>query len=145
MLCRKRPPLLPQHMKVFLLKKIDSPLSTDDLRGIGIIPAFLMTLKKLVLPIIESFHSPRLSKHQYGSVKGMNTTLAKFTLLFNAKHKGYQKNALIDLKKAYDSVNRARLNLKLSSALYQSDFAELIRLIIIFDHQLCYSKCSQIN
>jgi len=83
-----------------LVRKIDNPVTSDDLRGLGILPARVMNFKKLTLPILEEIIGPTLCRSQHGAIKGSNTTLAKFVLFFNAKNKGYRKSNLFDVRKA---------------------------------------------
>ena len=88
------------YVRIMLVRKIDNPVTSDDLRGLGILPARVMNFKKLTLPILEEIIGPTLCRSQHGAIKGSNTTLAKFVLFFNAKNKGYRKSNLFDVRKA---------------------------------------------
>jgi hypothetical protein len=72
-----------------------------------------MSLKKLGLPFVSYLFAPLISNSQYGSVRGKNITLAKFQLLSNSKPRGYSKTLLIDIQKAYNSVDKKKLREKI--------------------------------
>ena len=51
----------------------------------------------------------KISKIQFGFKTGSNCSIAKTMILYKYKKYNYNKSHLINLKKAYDSVNRVTL------------------------------------
>ncbi len=132
------------YVSLILFKKIDNPISSKDLRGIGKIPAWLMTRKKLLLPKLKELIIPYLTHHQYGELPGKNTTDAKFKMFFNARYLNMTKAALLDLEKAFDSVNRKRLKDKLIRQCSNHDFTEIAISMLKIDETLMYCVADEI-
>ena len=92
--------------KFFFKKKSDIVEDYTDLRGLVILPAVIKVLDKLLSPIISKLMKNIIaSQHGGRQQRGINT--AKMELLYGAKIKGYNKVLLIDIKRAFDTIDRA--------------------------------------
>ena len=54
---------------------------------------------------------------QYGFRDDSDCNSAKAQMQFNAKTQGYNKNLLIDIRKAFDSIDRVKLRTKIDNLL----------------------------
>ena len=79
------------------------------MRPISILPAWLIALEKLAKPLIDNILDQKISKIQFGFKSGSDCGIAKTMILYKCKKYNYNKSLLIDIKKAYDSVNRGLL------------------------------------
>ena len=70
---------------------------------------------KILYPIISDTLEPKLNKNQFGGRKGLDTTLAKLLINYKATTKSMEKILLIDLKKAFDLVDRSILIKKIET------------------------------
>ena len=59
-----------------------------------------------------------------------NTTLVKFQIMFNVKHKGLCKATLLDERKAYDTILRAKFRGRIGDKL---DNTDIILLLLAID------------
>jgi hypothetical protein len=115
------------YSRVVLFRKVEDVSSWTQLRPISIIPAWLITLEKIVKPIVENSIQPRLSRYQHGFKRDSSIYVAKAIALLNMKME--KKHAvLVDIKKAYDSVDLQRLDQMLQENL--GDEAKIIRAFI---------------
>ena len=102
------------HSKVILKKKKDSIQTYAELRGISIMLAWQMILDKLLYPIIHKHIIPAIPINQYGSGNRIDITAAKINIMHNAKKHNLSKILLIDIKKAFDIVDRQILQQKIN-------------------------------
>ena len=116
--------------KVILFNKVDEPTSWSQLRPITIIPATLAFLEKLVFPLIRIALDGKISKRQYGFVAKRGCNHAKLNLYFNWVTRRHNFLLLIDVKKAFDSVNHEVLESKLKAML--EDRPEGLQLLMGF-------------
>ena len=68
-----------------------------------------MVLEKLAKPIIQKLINQKLNKNQFGFRPKSDCGIAKAMIFFNAKKYQFNKSLLIDIKKAYDTVNLDKL------------------------------------
>ena len=94
--------------KVILFNKTEEVENWKQLRPIKIIPAWLITLEKLIKPLLDDIINPTISKYQHGLKPNSNINFAKMTILYNIK-RNKKYSLLIDIEKAYDSVDRTIL------------------------------------
>ena len=101
--------LIHQNIKILFIKKKTEADELNDLRPISILPAWLIVLEKLAKPLIDKIVEQKISKIQFGFKTGSDCSIAKTMILYKCKKYNYNKSLLIDIKKAYDSVNRVTL------------------------------------
>ncbi|MBI2271685.1 MAG: hypothetical protein HYU69_15185 [Bacteroidetes bacterium] len=99
--------------KIILFNKVENPSKWEELRGIAILPAWLMLMKKLSLPTLLASIQDKIKNFQYGSIEGRSTGIARLTIIHNSRKFGYNKSVLIDIRKAYDSIPREQLRNKI--------------------------------
>ena len=73
-----------------------------------------MVHDKILRSIVKSILHPNLNDNQFGGRKGQDTTLARILLNYKAKKNKFNKILLIDLKKAFDCVDRTILREKIN-------------------------------
>ena len=100
---------LHNKIRTILFKKKEDADEQKNLRTISIIPAWLMVLEKLAKPIIQKLINQKLNKNQFGFRPKSDCGIAKAMIFFNAKKYQFNKSLLIDIKKAYDTVNLDKL------------------------------------
>ena len=100
---------LHNKIRTILFKKKEDVYKQKNLRIISIIPAWLMVLEKLTKPIIQKLINEKLNKNQFGFRPKSDCRLAKAMIFVNSKKYKYNKSLLIDIKKAYDSMNLEKL------------------------------------
>lgn len=91
--------------KIILFKKTNEISSWKQLRPICILPAWLIKLEKILKPAIERVITEKISKYQCGFRDTYNCNTAKIIAIYNTKILKKAKSLLIDIQKAYDSVN----------------------------------------
>ena len=101
--------LIHNKSKQLLKKKKDIITNSNDLRGISIMPALIMTLDKITILYASPKADTFLSKYQHGGRSNYSTNTAKLNLIYAAKTKGFKYSLLLDLSKAFDKVNREKL------------------------------------
>jgi len=101
--------LIHPNIKILFIKKKTEADELNDLRPISILPAWLIVLEKLAKPLIDKIVEQKISKIQFGFKTGSDCSIAKTMILYKCKKYNYNKSLLIDIKKAYDSVNRVTL------------------------------------
>ena len=84
-----------------------------------------MVLEKLTKPIIQKLINEKLNKNQFGFRPKSDCGLAKAMIFFNAKKYKYNKSLLIDIKKAYDSVNLEKL-IQIVNELFKNEADNII-------------------
>ena len=123
-----------QISKSILFKKRDNIRGGTDIRVINILPGWLITLEKLALSTIKRIISGKIGPQQFGFREGADCNTAKIMTWYNSSKLGYKKHLLIDIKKAFDSINRRKLK-----EMIQTDFKEkeqklLMNFIDIYDN-----------
>ena len=73
-----------------------------------------MVLDKLLYPIIHKHTIQAIAINQYGSGNRIDITAAKINIMQNAKKYNLSKILLIDIKKAFDTVDRQILQQKIN-------------------------------
>ena len=106
--------------------------SIKDLRPISILPAWVIVLEKLAKPIIDKLVEPIINKFQFGFKAGSDCGIAKAMIIYKSKKYNYNKSLLIDIKKAYDSVNRDILK-KIINDTFKESGNILLYFINIYD------------
>ena len=74
-ICSNPELFLHNKVKMILFKKVENPTTYDGLRGIGIVPSWIMTMKKLTLPKLQEVLTSHTSKYQFGFINGKNAYL----------------------------------------------------------------------
>ena len=92
--------------KTILKKKREYINTYSDLRCISIVPSLIMVHDKILYSIIIDMLEPKLNKNQFGGRKGLDTTLAKILINYKSTTETMEKILLIDLKKAFDLLDR---------------------------------------
>ena len=103
--CNNKGLFLHRTSKLILFKKVDLVSSWKDLRGISIFPSALIILEKLCLPIVKQVSHGSLHINQFGFRDSSDINIAKVSLAYQAHQRNLNKALLIDVQKAYDSVN----------------------------------------
>ena len=102
--------------RVVLFKKVDEPIDWTQYRPISIIPAWIIYLEKIALNIVKSFTKGKLIQDQFGFTEKSDCNLAKLRVFYLSRKYSMKLKLLIDVKKAYDSVDRnaliEKINLK---------------------------------
>ena len=70
---------------------------------------------------------------QYGFIEGGNCNIAKIMIWYYAKKKGLNKHLLIDIKKAFDTINRGKLKNMLIEDFNGDNLNLLLSFIDIYD------------
>ena len=117
--------LLHTTSKLLLKKKKEQIQSYKDLRGIAIMPAWIMVLDKLLFQIITPNMTNILYPNQFGLPYNGDVNTAKVNIIYNATTCAMNKIVLIDITKAFDTVNRNILRHKIE-ALPQSTPKQLM-------------------
>ena len=121
--------------KIILFKKAQDVKDFKDLRPISIIPAFLIVLEKLIQPIIKQALKGKISLRQYGFRDSSDVNMAKVRLAFLARKKGLKKALLVDLRKAYDTVDLEILKKKIKEKFSECQVGDLlIKLIQMYQY-----------
>ncbi len=131
------------YTKLILFKKVDLAAMWDQLRAIGILPAWIMLIKKATLPVVAVELGPLIYHYQQGALSGREMNLAKFKVLLNAKLREYKKHALLDTKKAFDSVDRQRLKVKIMDSSIKEEVKDLMIQMHHIDRALMYTIAEQ--
>ena len=95
--------------KIILKRKKNEINGYEDLRAISIMPANIMVFDKIIATVIDKEIKEQMSNNQHGARQYHGTNTAKISLLYKMKTEGYNKILLIDLKKAFDLLDRATL------------------------------------
>ena len=83
-------------------------------------------------PLIKRLIAPRIATLQYGFREESDCNLAKMMVLYNSKEKGYTKHILIDVKKAFDSIDRNVLRNKIAKE-FGKNGSIVLKFIEIYD------------
>ena len=98
-----------QISKSILFKKRDNIRWGIDIRVINILHGCLIILEKLALSKIKKLMKEKIGPQQFGFKKGSICNTAKILTWYNSTKLGLKKHLLIDIKKAFDSINRRKL------------------------------------
>ena len=102
--------------KLILIEKESNPTSWKHVRPICILPAWLTSLEKIMLPHIRTFIDANLTSTQYGFRKNLHINHAKLHLAYLTHELKCTSLLLIDISQAYDSVDRSILRSYLSDS-----------------------------
>ena len=94
-----------------------------------------MVHDKILCPIITEILESNLNNNQFGGRKGLDTTLAKILINYKATTENMEKILLIDLKKAFDLLDRDILKNKIQqdSKLNQQQKQIIENIIVIYN------------
>ena len=101
--------------RIILKKKKQNIETWADLRSLSIMPAMIMVHDKILRSIVTAIIDPNLNENQFGGRIGQDTTLARILLNYKAINNRLNKILLIDLKKAFDCVDRKILKEKINN------------------------------
>lgn len=118
--------VLHRTSRVILFKKIPEIVSYKDLRPISIMPAVIITLEKLIAPVVKIGIKGKISNVQFGFKEDSGINFAKLRLAFLARYSNLNRALLIDLRKAYDSVDLDLLITEISNLLNDTMTAQLL-------------------
>ena len=71
-----------------------------------------MIIDKLASQHIRNWSKNRLASNQHRAREDHSINTAKIELIYGAKAKGYNKALLIDIKRAFDTIDRTNLENK---------------------------------
>ena len=116
-------------------KKKQNIESWTDLRSLSIMPAMIMVHDKILRSIVTTIIDPNLNENQFGGRTGQNTILARILLNYKAINNRFNKILLIDLKKAFDCVDRNILKEKINkdSKINESNKGLINNILTIYD------------
>ena len=118
--------------RMILFKKIEEPTDWTYFRPISIIPAWMAIFEKLITPVVKLVTKNHLSENQFGFKEDSSCNLAKMRIAYYAVKNGLNKILLIDLKKAFDSVNLTTLEAMIIEHLPQSSHIILRHIITLY-------------
>ena len=101
--------LIHRTSKFFFKKKNDVIETYKDLRALAILPAVIMVLDKIMNPIVRKKCENYIASSQHGGRENRSVNTEKLEVITGAKQLGYQKALLIDITKAFDTINRNEL------------------------------------
>ena len=122
-----------KNIKTILIKKKENADSQKDLRPISILPAWLITLEKITKPIINKIINDKITKSQFGFKEKSDCNLAKTMIYFKSQKYKYKKALLIDVSKAYDSVDRIKLKEIIKNKFNNEEALLLISFIELYE------------
>ena len=96
--------LLHTITRMILVNKIEEVIHWSQLRPISIIPSHLAILEKLIYPLCALAVNGIIAKNQYGFKPDSSCNHAKLYLSYLCHKKQFSKILLVDIRKAYDSV-----------------------------------------
>ena len=106
--------LIHSTSKTILKKKKANITNYGDLRGISIMPSIIMVHDKILSQIINEDIDSTLDINQFGGRQGLNINSAKILINYKAVVEDMNKILLIDLRKAFDTVDRTILENKIA-------------------------------
>ena len=74
-----------------------------------------MVLDKILSPLISKLVKNKLHSSQHGGRQQRGINTAKIELIYGAKAKGYSKALLIDIKRAFDTIDRPKLRAQIDN------------------------------
>ena len=117
-----------------LFKKKNNIRGGKDIRIINILPTWLVILEKLAYVKIKQILEPKIPNFQFGFKEGSDCNLAKTLTWFNSMKLGLKKQLLIDIQKAFDSINRNKLKEMVSKDFDEVDKTIINRFIELYDN-----------
>ena len=132
-------------IRVILVKKKEDAESQKDLRSISILPAWLIVLEKISKEIVCKLINKKITINQYGFKEGSDCSIAKTMIYYKSKKYNYNKALLIDVCKAYDSVNRNKLKEIIINNYKDEEAKFLIYFIEIYDNLTMMIEDEPIN
>ena len=104
-----------------------------------------MVTDKIINPYIRHICKDKLISSQHGGRENRGVNTAKIELLLGAKEKGYNKALLIDIKRAFDTINRDELRTQIDIFSQDNPIlkALLNNIIDIYDN-INYEICEHI-
>ena len=110
--------------------KNKDPLNKTNYCPVSVLPIVSKLFEKIMQKQINGFISNCLSPYLCGDMKGYNTQQALLALIEkwkkNLDDKGYGGAVLMDLPKAFDTLNNGLLKVKLSAYSFEHDALKLI-------------------
>ena len=125
--------LIHNTSKTILKKKKAEITNYGDLRGISIMPAIIMVHDKILSQIINEDIDSILDINQFGGRQGLDTTSAKALINYKATVEEMKKILLIDLRKAFDTIDRAILENKITKDNKLQTKKILLNILKIYD------------
>jgi len=92
-------------------------------------PAWVIYIEKLVLAVIKSITKGKLTCDQFGFKESSDCNLAKLRIFYLSRKHSKKRMLLIDVKKAYDSVDREKLKKKITEKFSEKE-ATILNLFI---------------
>ena len=121
--------------RMLLFKKGDIPVDWTSFRPISIIPTWLAILEKLIAPIIKHLTKNILSTQQFGFKDNSSCSMAKLRVAYISHKRKFDKLLLVDVKKAFDSVNLDKLSTSSTMDRLSSEARQILMNIInIYRH-----------
>ena len=121
--------------KIMLKKKKQEIAGYEDLRALSIMPATIMAFDKIIALAIDKENKSKMSPNQHGGREKQGTNTAKIAMYYKMQTKGFNKILLIDLKKAFDMVNRKILQSDIINKFKISDTTKiLLNITKIYDN-----------
>ena len=107
--CETGDQLIHRTSKIILKKKKDFVETWKDVRAITIMPAIYMLTDKITNQYLKQKLQPLIYDHQHGARCGMSTATAKMNLLYTLNKENYKYSILLDIEKAFDKLNKDKL------------------------------------
>ena len=143
--CTNREIILHRTTKTFFKKKKEIIEDYKDLRMLSIMPAIIMIIDKSISPILKELTKNKIASNQHGARAEHNINTAKIELLMEANSQGLNKAVLLDLNKAFDTINRNILRKKIHKfAKNDVILLELLNLILDIYDSINYNICDEI-
>ena len=105
----------------------------SDIRVINIYTGWLIILEKLALSRIKQSISEKINQQQLGFRKGSDCNMAKILTWYNSSKMDYKKLLLIDIRKAFDSIDRKKLKEMIQTDFKENDKTLLMNFIDIYE------------
>ena len=121
------------NTRIILLKKLEEVVSWMDLRPISIMPANIIVLEKILLPILKEGIKKALNINQFAIKDESDVSIAKLQILYKHKQKNLKRLLLIDVKKAFDSIDREKLLSIAKDKLDETTYAIIEKMMTIYN------------
>ena len=108
-------------------------------------PAWLITLEKICKPLVDKLINNKITNSQFGFKKGSSCSIGKTMIYYKSKKFKFNKALLIDVRKAYDSVDRNILKECIENNFDEEDAAFLNNFIKIYDQLTMIINNSEIK
>ena len=134
-----------KNIRTILFKKKENADSQKELRSIAILPVWVISLEKIAKPIISNIINTKITKSQFGFKEKSDCNLAKTMIYYKSQKYNYKKALLIDIRKAYDSVNRNKLKEIIVNKFKNEEAILLITFIEIYESLTMIINGCEIN